>query len=85
MTPLRNPPRVALDRKPVLIISGSIDPIVPSARAARLAALLLRAGANVRHEIVAASHGLVQDDLLLAAAFFEGLRNQAAPGGNSPA
>ncbi len=52
--------------KPVLLLSGADDPIVPADNAARLAALLAAAGAEVRHEILQAGHGLSQQDFVLA-------------------
>jgi len=52
--------------KPVLIISGSRDPIAPLANAARLKALLESAGAQVEHRIVPTGHELSQSDVTLA-------------------
>src|SRR3954447_1653228 len=51
MVPLREPPAADLSGKPVLIVSGALDPIVPAENAARLAASLTAAGADVRHEV----------------------------------
>src|SRR3954463_10095653 len=47
MVPLQDPPSVDLTGKPVLILSGASDPIVPVDNAKRLAALLMAAGAVV--------------------------------------
>src|SRR5215211_2086562 len=44
--------------KPVLILSGAMDPIVPAENAAHLAAILERAGAAVDHRTLPAGHGL---------------------------
>jgi phospholipase/carboxylesterase len=66
MVPLREPPTADLSGKPVLIVSGAMDPIVPADNAARLAASLKGAGADVRHEVLPASHGLTQADIDLA-------------------
>jgi phospholipase/carboxylesterase len=52
--------------RPVLLLSGADDPIVPPENAARLAAMLARAGADVRHETLPAGHGLSQADLAAA-------------------
>ena len=52
--------------RPVLLLSGADDPIVPAENAARLAAMLGRAGADVRHETLPAGHGLSQTDLAAA-------------------
>ena len=56
MVPLSSPPEVDLDGKPVLILSGAMDPIVPTDNAARLASMLERAGASVSHRILPAGH-----------------------------
>ena len=55
----------------MLILSGEADPIVPADNASRLAAMLERAGAAVRHETVPAGHNLSQSDVALARAWFE--------------
>jgi phospholipase/carboxylesterase len=74
MVPLQEPPASDLGGKPVLILSGRADPIVPSANAVRLAADLGRAGAVVSHEVLPAGHGLVQADVDHATRFIAGLR-----------
>lgn len=66
MVPLATPPRADLAGKRVLILSGAMDPIVPEANAARLAADLTAAGAAVTHEVLPAGHGLTQADIRLA-------------------
>jgi phospholipase/carboxylesterase len=63
MVPLAAPPPVDLAGKPVLLLSGAMDPIVPAENAARLAALLEDAGTVVRHQTLPAGHGLSQADL----------------------
>ena len=72
MVPLAQPPAAGLDGKPVLIISGAADPIVPADNAERLAQLLEAAGADVRHETVPSGHNLSQSDVTLAKAWIEG-------------
>jgi phospholipase/carboxylesterase len=72
MVPLAQPPAADLDGKPVLIISGAADPIVPAENADRLARLLEAAGADVRHETVNSGHNLSQSDVTLAKAWIEG-------------
>jgi phospholipase/carboxylesterase len=52
--------------KPVLIVSGKRDPIAAPANAARLKAMLERAGARVDHEVMAGGHELSQADVALA-------------------
>lgn len=70
MAPLADPPKPDLSGVPVLILSGSNDPIVPPASAERLAQALAAAGARVEREILPASHGLTQADVARATAFF---------------
>ncbi len=67
MVPLAEPPAANLDGKPVLLLSGAVDPIVPEENAARLATQLRDAGATVEHRILPIGHGLSQADLTLAA------------------
>src|SRR4051794_23184898 len=50
MVPLKEDPQVDLNDKPVLILSGSTDPIVPALNATRLASGLKSAKANVDHQ-----------------------------------
>ena len=70
MVPLSSPPEADLDGKPVLILSGAMDPIVPADNAARLASMLERAGASVSHRILPAGHGLSQADVTVAREWF---------------
>ncbi|KRE12391.1 hydrolase [Bosea sp. Root483D1] len=65
MSPFAKPPAAALTAKPVLIVSGSFDPIIPEEDAARLAATLIGAGASVDHRSLPTGHGLSQADLRL--------------------
>ncbi len=55
--------------RPVLMLSGTFDPIVPEASATALADLLARAGAAVEHRRLPAGHGLSQADVALAQAW----------------
>jgi phospholipase/carboxylesterase len=70
MVPLASPPVADLAGKPVLILSGAMDPIVPEENASRLAALLSEAGARVQHEVLPAGHGLSQADVSLIRTWF---------------
>jgi len=65
MVPLKDVPDANLDGKPVLILSGATDPIVPAENAARLAAILKGAGAIVDHRTLPAGHGLTQADVMI--------------------
>ena len=66
MVPLAHPPKADLAHRPVLISSGSRDPIIPANNSAELAALLASAGANVQHSIMPVGHQLAQADVALA-------------------
>ena len=66
MVPLKEIPEVDLAGKPVLILSGAMDPMVPADNAARLAAMLEGVGASVDHRILPAGHGLTQADVSIA-------------------
>lgn len=77
MIPLQSPPAADLGGTPVLILSGAADPIVPAANAAGLAAMLARAGANVRHETLPGGHGLTQADLYRTKAWLEAASQRA--------
>jgi phospholipase/carboxylesterase len=65
MVPLSQPPRAGSAGKPVLIVSGQHDPIIPASNAARLAELLTDAGANVQHRPLPVGHQLSQADLTI--------------------
>ncbi|WP_342726930.1 alpha/beta hydrolase [Bradyrhizobium sp. B097] len=66
MVPLSDPPKARLDGKPVLILSGQADPIVPPGNAARLSAMLADAGAKVILRTLPSGHQLSQADVNLA-------------------
>ena len=63
MVPLAEPPRADLTGKPVLILSGTMDPIVPASNAKRLTAILSDAEATIEHVTVPAGHGLGRMDV----------------------
>src|SRR4051812_37425883 len=65
LVPLKEEAVVALAGKPVLILWGSTDPIVPAWNAPRLASGLKSAGANVDHRTLPAGHGLSQADVAI--------------------
>lgn len=71
MVPLSRPPKVNLSGKPVLILSGLRDPIIPSDNGETLAAMLHGAGADVDRRVVPVGHELSQADLLLARQWME--------------
>jgi phospholipase/carboxylesterase len=73
MVPLQDPPAADLTGKPVLILSGASDPIVPADNARRLASLLTNAGATVQHQVLPTGHGLSQTDVALTKTWIDQL------------
>jgi phospholipase/carboxylesterase len=71
MVPLKDAPKPDLTGKPVLIVSGQSDPIIPPSNSARLAAMLEQAGADVQHRTLPVGHQLSQADLTIAKAWLE--------------
>jgi phospholipase/carboxylesterase len=73
MVPLSDPPVTDLTGKPVLLLSGAMDPIVPAENATRLTTMLRKAGADVQHQTLPVGHGLSQADLAITKAWVEQL------------
>lgn len=73
MVPLTRTDPVDLAGKPVLLLSGAADPIVPAANAGALAERLRAGRAAVTHEILPSGHGLTQADVERAGAWIAGL------------
>jgi phospholipase/carboxylesterase len=71
MVPLTETPKAELDGKPVLILSGQSDPIIPPSNSARLAESLRNRGASVEHQTLAVGHQLSQADVNLARQWLE--------------
>lgn len=71
MVPLREAPTVDLTGKPVLIVSGQFDPIIPASNAQRLAVALARAGADVQHRTLPIGHQLSQADVTVASEWLQ--------------
>jgi phospholipase/carboxylesterase len=86
MVPLREVPKAHLAGKPVLIVSGRSDPIIPPDNSARLAALLANAGAAVQHRVLPAGHQLSQADLTVAREWWTAISStpDPAPGNRRP-
>jgi phospholipase/carboxylesterase len=63
MVPFDEPVQGHLDTKPILIVSGRHDPIVPLVNAQRLATILREGGADVDHHVMPAGHGLTEQDI----------------------
>ena len=80
MMPLAAPPVPDLSGRPVLMLSGLADRIVPADNAARLARALGEAGAAVTHEVLPAGHGLSQADVTMAQAWMAQAWREGAAG-----
>lgn len=63
MPPFREMPAADLAGKPVLLLSGLMDPIMPAASSKALAQALSASGAAVEHRALPAGHGLTQADI----------------------
>ena len=68
----------SLAGKRVLILNGSLDPLVPADQPPRLSALLRAGGADVVVKIHPASHGLARADIESAQAWFAARRRPVA-------
>ena len=66
MMPLRAAPAVDLGGKPVLLLSGAMDPIAAADSTALLVSALGAAGAQVQHRELAAGHEVSQADITIA-------------------
>jgi len=73
MVPLQDPPAADLTGKPVLILSGASDPIVPADNAKRLASVLSTAGAGVEHRMLPTGHSVSKTDVGLTTAWLDQL------------
>ncbi len=67
MLPYDPRPLPDLKSLPVLLLTGRHDALIPSQQAGLLAALLGEAGAEATFEVLEADHGLIEEDLKLAA------------------
>jgi phospholipase/carboxylesterase len=70
MMPFDPRPLPDLSDKPVLILAGANDPLIPRDQAGLLAAYLGEAGADATFEMLPAGHQLTQQDLVLAKGWF---------------
>jgi len=73
MVPLKEASVASLAGRPVLLLSGASDPIVPAAEAALLAERFAAVGARVSAHTLPAGHGMTQADLNLTRAWFDTL------------
>ena len=73
MLPLQTEPEHTLGGKPVMLISGRMDPILPLDNAKRLAEALREHGAIVDHRVLETGHGMTRNDVDLARGFVAGI------------
>jgi len=73
MVPLRQPPKPDLSGKSVLVVSGTQDPIIPSANATTLVSQLREAGAAVDHRLLPAGHNLSNADVNAASQWLKAI------------
>jgi phospholipase/carboxylesterase len=71
MLPFEPEPLPALTGKPILLLSGSNDTMIPAPSSQRLAAVLQAAGADLVYKVLPTGHNLTQNDLNLAAQWLE--------------
>jgi phospholipase/carboxylesterase len=71
-------PQADLTGKPVLIVSGQSDPIIPPRNSATLATTLANAGADVQHKVLPVGHQLSQEDVTVAKTWLQGVDTSAA-------
>lgn len=71
MLPFEPEPLPDLGSKPVLLLSGSSDQMIPAAAAKRLAEVLQTAGADLTYKALPTGHGLTQNDLVIAAQWLQ--------------
>src|SRR4051794_16865487 len=82
--PLPEAPAGGLEGKPVLVLSGAVDPMVRPEDAARLTAMLSAAGAEVQHRTVPVGHGLSQADVAITKAWLDAIGPRIASTDASP-
>ena len=71
MVPLKDATPPDLHGKPVLIVSGQSDPIIPPINSAALATILTKAGADVQQKVLPVGHQLSHADLTVAKAWLQ--------------
>lgn len=66
MLPFEPKPLPSLTGKPVLLLSGSSDQMIPAASTQRLVEVLQTAGADLDYKTLPTGHGLTRNDLFIA-------------------
>jgi phospholipase/carboxylesterase len=74
MLPFEPEPRPDLTGKPILLLSGSNDTMIPAPSSQRLAAVLQAAGADLVYKVLPTGHNLTQNDLTIATHWLEQLQ-----------
>ena len=82
MAPLASPPQADLAGKPVLLLSGQHDPIVPSGNVEGLARMLAASGAHAEGRVLPVGHQLSQLDVNLARQWLSGQMVSEGRSGN---
>jgi phospholipase/carboxylesterase len=73
MLPFEPKPPPTLKNKPILMLSGARDPIMPSAAVERLAAVLTATDAAFTRKVLPAGHNLTPEDISIAATWLESI------------
>jgi phospholipase/carboxylesterase len=74
MLPFEPAPLPKLTGKPVLLLSGSNDQMIPAASTRRLVEVLETAGATLAYKTFPTGHGLTQNDLITAKHWLSNLK-----------
>jgi phospholipase/carboxylesterase len=71
MAPLSDLPKVDLSGKPILLLTGAQDTMIPAAGAKKLAETLREAKASLTYDVIPTGHGIVQADLMQVTKFLK--------------
>jgi phospholipase/carboxylesterase len=71
MAPFKSMPSVDLSQKPILLLNGSQDQMIPHASSIQLITTLKNSNADLTHEIHPTGHGLTQSDIAQTAKFLK--------------
>jgi phospholipase/carboxylesterase len=71
MAPFKSMPCVDLNQKPILLLNGSQDQMIPRAASNQLVSTLKNSNANLTHEILPTGHGLTQSNITFTTNFLK--------------
>jgi phospholipase/carboxylesterase len=71
MAPFKSMPSVDLNQKPILLLNGSQDQMIPRAATNQLINTLKNSNANLTQEILPTGHGLTQSDITFTTNFLK--------------